>query len=169
MKHLANAVFGLLLALSFGVEAHAQTSTANTIVVEQPWARATPGGAKTGAAYMTLKNNGASADRLLSATTSVAEKVQFHKMTSEGGVSRMQEMPNVNLEPGAQVVFQPGGMHMMLVELKQPLKEGQTLSITLQFEKGESIAATVPIEKVGAMGPGHMGSMTDMPNHMMGK
>ena len=66
MRHLANAIFALLLALSFDVEAHAQISTANTIVVEQPWARATPGGAKTGAAYMTLKNNGASADRLLS-------------------------------------------------------------------------------------------------------
>lgn len=166
MRHLANEVFALLLALSIGVEAHAQTSAASTIVVEQPWARATPGGAKTGAAYMTLKNNGASGDRLLSATTSVAEKVQFHKMTNEGGVSRMQEMPNVNLEPGAQVVFQPGGMHMMLVELKQPLKEGQTLSITLQFEKAGSIAATVPIEKVGAMRPGNVGSMQG-PDHTM--
>ncbi|SRR6266566_1724207 len=169
MRYVANAIVALFLALPLGVEAHAQTSAASTMVIDQPWARATPGGAKTGAAYMTVKNSGASADRLLGATTSVADKVQFHKETTDNGVSRMQEVPSVNIEPGAQITFKPGEMHMMMVGLKQPLKEGQSLPMTLQFEKAGSIAVTVSIEKVGAMGHGNMGSMKQTPDHTMKK
>ncbi len=101
MRYVANAIVALFLALPLGVEARAQTSPASTMAIDQPWARATPGGAKTGAAYMTVKNSGASADRLLGATTSVADKVQFHKETTDNGVSRMQEVPSVNIEGGA--------------------------------------------------------------------
>ncbi|RTM14179.1 MAG: copper chaperone PCu(A)C [Bradyrhizobiaceae bacterium] len=158
MRYSANAIVAVFLVLALGVEVHAQTSAAGGVVIEQPWARATPGGAKTGAAYMTVKNSGVSPDRLVSATTSVADKVQFHEERGENGVSRMQEVASVNAEPGAQIVFKPGGMHMMMVGLKQPLKEGQTFQMTLQFEKAGSIAVAVPVGKVGAMEHGNMGS-----------
>jgi copper(I)-binding protein len=91
MKWLPHLMTALLFVLSVSNEAHPQTST-NTITVEQPWARATPGGARTGATYMTLINNGASTDRLLSATTPLADQVQFHKETEDNGVSRMREI-----------------------------------------------------------------------------
>jgi copper(I)-binding protein len=161
----ARLITALLLTLYIGSEAHAQTATSSTITVEQPWARATPKGASTGAAYMTLINNSTTADRLLGATTSMAEAVQFHKETQDNGVSRMRQVPAVDLEPGAKIIFKPGEMHMMIVRLKQPLTEGQTLPLTLQFEKAGAIEVTVPIGKVGAMEPNHMdhggmGSMT---------
>jgi copper(I)-binding protein len=168
MRYVAKVVVALFLALPLGVEAHAQTSVASAIMIDQPWARATPGGAKTGAAYMTVRNNGASADRLLGATTLVADKVQFHQETNDGGVSRMREVPSVNVEPGAQIVFKPGDMHMMMVGLRQPLQEGQTFPMTLQFEKAGSMAVTVLIGKVGAMEHGNMGSMQG-PDHTMKK
>ena len=168
MKWLLFLAAALLLALSLSNQTHAQTST-NTITVEQAWARATPGGARTGAAYMTLMNSGASADRLLSATTPVADQVQFHKQTEDNGVSRMREVHNVELSPGGKIIFKPGDMHMMIVGIKQPLQEGQTFPLTLQFEKAGKIDVTVPIEKVGAMRHEDMGSNMQMPNDKTGK
>jgi copper(I)-binding protein len=168
MKWLLFLAAALLLALSLSNQTHAQTST-NTITVEQAWARATPRGALTGAAYMTLINNGASADRLLSATTAVADQIQFHKQTEDNGVSRMREVHNVELSPGGKIIFKPGDMHMMIVGIKQPLQEGQTFPLTLQFEKAGKIDVTVPIEKVGAMRHEDMGSNMQMPNDKTGK
>jgi copper(I)-binding protein len=163
MRRMAHLITALLVALCLGGEPHAQTSAANMVVVQQPWARATPGGAKTGAAYMTLINDGASADRLLSATTPLADQVQFHKATEDNGVSRMREVHNVELEPGAKITFKPGEMHMMLVGLKEPLIEGKTLPLTLQFERAGSVNVTLPIEKVGAMQHEDMGTMMHGP------
>ena len=166
MKWLPHLATVLLLVLFVGNQTHPQTST-NTITVEHAWARATPGGARTGAAYMTLMNTGASADRLLSATTPVADQVQFHKEIEDNGVSRMREVHNVELSPGGKIIFKPGDMHMMIVGLKQPLKEGQTFPLSLQFEKARHIDVTVPIEKVGAMQHEDTGSTMHMPNKGM--
>ena len=163
MKWLPHLATALLLVLFVSSETHAQTST-NTITVEQAWARATPGGARTGAAYMTLINSGASTDRLLSATTPVADQVQFHKETEDNGVSRMREVHNVERSPGGKIIFKPSEMHMMIVGLKQPLTEGQTFPLTLQFEKAGKIDLTIPIEKVGAMKHEDMDHMTHMPD-----
>ena len=163
MKWLPHLATVLLLVLFVGNQTHPQTST-NTITVEHAWARATPGGARTGAAYMTLINNGTSTDQLLSATIPVADQVQFHKNTEDNGVSRMREVHNVELSPGGKVIFKPGQMHMMIVGLKQPLKEGQTFPLSLQFEKARHIDVTVPIEKVGAMKHEDMDHMTHMPD-----
>jgi copper(I)-binding protein len=159
MRYAVNLMSSVALALLIAGQLHAQTRGPNEITVEQPWARATPKGAKTGAAYMTLINNGASTDRLLGATTPVADQVQFHEVTEENGVSRMREVKTVELDPAAKIVFKPSEMHMMIVGLKQPLKEGQTFPLTLQFEKAGKIDVTVPIEKVGAMQHQDMGSM----------
>lgn len=169
MTRMVYLVAGLLLALCFGGELQAQASAARAIAVEQPWARATPAGAKTGAVYLTLINNGTATDQLVGATTPLADKVQFHKETEENGVSRMREMPNVDLAPGAKITFKPGEMHMMMVGLKQPLKEGETFVLTLQFAKAGSIAVTVPIEKVGAMQHEDMGAMMHGPGDAMTK
>ena len=168
MKWLPYLATALLLALFVSGETHAQMSM-NTITVEQAWARATPGGARTGAAYMTLMNSGASADRLLSATTPVADQIQFHKETEDNGVSRMREVHSVEISPGGKVIFKPSEMHIMIIGLKQPLKEGQAFPVTLQFEKAGKIDVTVPIEKVGAMKHGDMGSTMHTPDEGMKK
>ncbi|XSC45695.1 copper chaperone PCu(A)C [Bradyrhizobium sp. RDT10] len=105
---------------------------------------------------MTLINNGKARDSLLSATTPVAEKVQFHSTSEERGVSHMREMHAIEFAPGARVTFSPGGMHIMVVGLKQPLKEGQTFPLSLTFEKAGKVDVTVSIAKVGAMQGGSM-------------
>ena len=150
----------VLLVLLSGGSVYAQASAQTTIVVERPWARATPAGAKTGVVYVTLINNGSAGDSLLNAATPVADQVQFHSATEENGVSRMREVRTVDVTPGAKVTFSPGGLHIMMVGLKQPLKEGKTFPLSLTFEKAGKIEVTVPIEKVGAMHGGSMGSMT---------
>jgi copper(I)-binding protein len=169
MRHPVCLIAAILLALCVGNKSQAQTSAANPIVIEQPWARATPGGARTGAAYMTLINNGPSGDRLLGATTPLADKVRFHKETEDNGVSRMREVPTVDLEPGAKIIFKPGEMHMMIVGLKQPLTEGKTFQLTLQFEKAGNVEVMIPIEMIGAMQHDDMGSMTHGPDDAMKK
>jgi len=160
MGHAIRLICSVALAVSFGGRLQAQTASPNPITVGHPWARATPKGATTGAAYMTVTNNGASADRLVGATTPLADKVQFHKETEDNGVSRMREVRSMDLDPGTKVVFKPGDLHMMIVGLKQPLTEGKTFALTLQFEKAGSVKVTVPIEGIGAMQHDDMGSMT---------
>ncbi len=159
----------LLLLLLSADQTHAQTAGQNTIIVERPWARATPAGARTGAVYVTLINNGSSNDSLLSAATPVADQVQFHSASEENGVSRMREMRTVEVTPGARVAFSPGGLHIMVVGLKQPLKEGQSFPLTLNFEKAGKIDVMVPIAKVGAMQGGSMDSMTHGADEQMKK
>ncbi|WP_439361616.1 copper chaperone PCu(A)C [Bradyrhizobium sp. DASA03007] len=159
MKRPFKLILSIALALIAGAQVNAQTSSASSVVVERPWARATPGGAKTGAAYLILINNGEAGDQLLGATTPVADKVQFHSTTEENGMSRMREMPVVDLVPHAKTTFDPGGMHIMLVDLKQPLKEGQTFSLSLTFAKAGKVDVTVPVAKVGAMRPSDMAPM----------
>jgi copper(I)-binding protein len=156
MQPTGYTLAALMFASVLISQGHAQTADHHAIAVERPWARATPGGAKTGAVYVSLTNKGSVADRLLSATTPVAEKVQFHSVSEEGGVVRMREMPAIEIAPGANVVFSPGGMHIMLVGLNQPMREGHAIPLTLVFEKGGKVDVMVPVAKVGAMQHGDM-------------
>jgi copper(I)-binding protein len=149
MKQAIELILSVAFACAIGLQVHAQTSGPSPIVVEHPWARATPGGAKTGATYLTLINNADSADQLLGATTPVADKVQFHSTSEENGVSHMREMHAIDLSPRARVTFDPGGMHIMLVGLKQALKEGQTFPLTLTFAKAGKVDVTIPVAKIG--------------------
>ncbi|MEH2611146.1 copper chaperone PCu(A)C [Bradyrhizobium sp. AZCC 1693] len=148
-----------LLLLSGGF-AHSQTAGQNSIAIERAWSRATPAGAKNGAVYGTVINKGNVGDSLVGAATPVGDQVQFHSVAEENGVSRMREMPTVDVRPGAKVTFSPGGMHIMIVGLKEPLKEGQSFPMTMTFEKVGKIDVMVPVAKVGAMQGPAMDSMT---------
>lgn len=159
LKPVSQLIVALLFGACVALEAHAQTPAVNSIVIENAWARATPAGAKTGAVYMTLINNGAIPDRLLSATTPVADHVQIHKVSEENGVSSMRELRTMDIAPGATVTFKPSDMHVMLVGLKQPLEEGQTVPLTLEFEKIGKVNLLAAVAKVGAMRGGNVGSM----------
>src|SRR5260370_38421808 len=103
MRRASTVLLGFLLALAINGQAHAQTPDAKSIIVDHPWARATPAGAKTGAAYMTLINIGSFGDRLMVATTPVADAVHFHSGSEENGVSRMREMRAVGVARGGYV------------------------------------------------------------------
>jgi periplasmic copper chaperone A len=145
--------------------AFAQGGTASTIAVEQPWARATPAGAITGAAYMTLANKSQTADRLTAASSDVAAKVQIHEMAVVNGIMQMRPLADGLAVPaGGSVTLKPGGYHVMLIGLKKPLVAGETLPLTLTFANAGNISVTVPIKAMGATqsGKGGMGGMNGM-------
>ena len=160
MRHAITLISGIALALLVGTQPRAQAPSQSPITVEHSWARATPGGAKTAAVYVTLINKGDAADQLMTAATPISDKVQFHKESEENGVSRMRLLPALDIAPGATVTFTPGDMHIMLVGLKQPLREGQTFPLTLEFRKAGKVDVVVSVAKIGAMGRGDTGSMT---------
>ena len=135
--------------------AHAATG----IVVEHPWARATPGGAANGVAYVTLTNKGAESDRLIGATSPVASSIQIHEEKTENGISHMSALDGIDLTAGATVTLKPSGIHLMMT-LKQPLKKGATFPLTLTFQKAGPITVTVKVGSVGQMND--MGGMSGM-------
>lgn len=142
--------------------AFSQTSKAAGIDVEQPWARATPAGAQTGAVYMTLDNKSGVADRLTAVASDVAAKVQLHQMKVENGVMQMREVAGgLPIAAGGAVVLKPGSYHVMLIGLKKPLVAGDKIALTLTFEKAGTVSVDVPVQALGAMQPtmGGMGTM----------
>lgn len=159
MKSLCLALALLLAGLA---PAAAQITPPTTIEIIAPWARATPGGAQTAAAYMTLMNKGAGADRLLAVATPVAKTAALHKTENRNGVMQMLPVEGVDLPPGSQAVFKPGGYHIMLMGLTHPLAEGQSFPLTLTFAKAGEITVAVKVRKVGAMGAGMSGMPQDM-------
>jgi copper(I)-binding protein len=153
---LKSILLAVLLAIGAIAGAAAQSTT---VEVQHPWARATPAGAKTAALYMTLVNHGPADDRLLSVTTPVAGKAEVHSTTTENGVTRMRPAGALTVAPGIPTELKPGGYHVMLMDLKAPLVAGQSVSLTLTFEKAGQVNATAAVEKAGASGPGDMPGM----------
>ena len=126
------------------------------IEIEHPWARATPGGATVGGGYLVLKNTGATADRLVSATASFAGKVEIHEMAVTNGVMTMRPLPDgLAIPAGGTVTLKPGSYHIMFMQLKQPLKEGETVDGTLTFEKAGTVPVQFKVESLGAGAAGH--------------
>ncbi len=131
--------------------------TVGELRVEQPWARASATqGAKAGAAYFTLVNLGAEADRLIAVATPVAKMASLHHSVMDKGVMKMLPVAAVEVSPGEPAVLRPGGLHVMLMGLKAPLIEGETVTLTLTFEKAGSIEIEVTIQGPAAMQPGMM-------------
>ncbi len=141
------------LALTFGLLGiGSAVAQSNQIVVEKAWARATPKMAVTGGAYLTMTNRGPSEDRLLNVTSPVAEKIQFHTMAIDNGVAKMAQLPAVELPPGVPVALKPGGIHMMLLRLKRPLAEGESIPLTLTFEKAGAVEVEARVLGIAATG-----------------
>jgi periplasmic copper chaperone A len=123
------------------------------IVIEQPWSRATP--VKVGGAYMTLRNNGAVADRLVKVASPLAERGEIHETKVEGGTAMMRPVESIELKPrGGSVQLKPGGLHVMLMGLQRPLKEGERIKLVLTFERAGTIEIEARVEKAGALAPG---------------
>lgn len=123
------------------------------LVVASPWSRATPGGAKIGGGYLKVTNNGTTADRLTSATAGFADHVEIHEMSMTDGVMKMRPLNNgLEIKPGETVELKPGGFHMMFMDLKQPLKQGDTLKVTLKFEKAGALDVNFSVNALGATG-----------------
>jgi periplasmic copper chaperone A len=126
-----------------------------SIHITQPWARATPKGASSGAGYLTVTNNGTAADRLTCAGSDAAAQCQIHTMSMENGVMKMRPVEGgLEIKPGETVTLRPGSDHMMLLNLKHPLETGNAVEATLQFEKAGSVKVALPVVAIGAAAPG---------------
>jgi copper(I)-binding protein len=123
------------------------------VSVEQPWSRATPPGAKVGVGFMQLKNGGA-ADRVVGASSPVAGRVEMHITTREGDVMKMREVSSFEVPAGGTFELKPGGAHLMLMELKGPLKKGERVPLTLRLEKGGELKVELSVQEMGARHPG---------------
>lgn len=120
---------------------------AGDIRIGHPWARPTIAGQTTGAGYLKLENRGQAADRLLSASSTAAERVELHSMKLDGDVMRMRALDAVELPPGATVELKPGGDHLMLMGLKAPLEAGGSVPLKLRFERAGEVTVEVKVEK----------------------
>lgn len=114
--------------------------------VTQPWAR--PGAiGDNSAIYLVIDNPTSEADTLLGAATDVANTTELHKSTMENGMMMMEPQEKVSINARSKVVFEPGGLHVMLVGLKQDLHAGDTIRLTLNFEKAGAITLDVPVKE----------------------
>lgn len=121
------------------------------LVVTAPWSRATPKGAKIGAGYLTIRNNGTAPDRLVSVEADAAGKTDIHEMTMKDGVMHMRPLAGgITIAPGKSVVLSPSGFHLMLMDLKAPLEQGQSFEATLHFEKAGPLKVKFQIGGIGA-------------------
>ncbi len=129
---------------------HGHEYHAGALYIDHPHARPTPPGARTGAAYFSVTNKGGSQDRLLRASSPRATAVELHSMSMDGNVMRMRAMPAVALPAGAMVKLEPGGLHVMLSGLKQPLKAGERFPVTLVFENAGPVTVEIAVVAAGA-------------------
>ena len=157
--------FAALAALTLSVPALAHGFKAGSIEIEHPWARATADGATNGAVYLVLDNEGKAADRLVSAASPAAAKVQLHAHIDDNGVMRMREINAIDLAPDATVKLAPGGLHVMLLGLTEPLKKGKAVPLTLTFEKAGSVTVEVAVQGAGDLKADHEGMEHEHHDH----
>jgi len=150
--HVRALFAALLLLLPFPLAA--QDNQAGTISVSAPWARASAGQAPNGAAYMTLVNDGGEPDFLIEAASDVAERAELHSHTMKDGVMQMRPVEKIEVSPGDPTTLEPGGLHVMLIGLKAPLREDETFPLALTFKEAGTVTVEVTVGPVGAMGSG---------------
>jgi periplasmic copper chaperone A len=141
----------LVGALGWLNSASANSFKAGELSIEQPYANASTAGTKTGAAYFSkIKNTGTRPDKLISAKTTVAQSVEIHTMKMDGNIMRMREISGIDLPAGQEVLFGQGtdnGYHLMLMGLKEPLKDGEPFKLILKFERAGEVEVLVQVQK----------------------
>lgn len=144
--------------LVFGESAFAKDFKLGDLEIIQPWSRATPSSAKAAGGWLVIKNGGETPDRLVSATAEIADRAAVHEMTMSGGVMSMRALKDGLAIPArSEVVLKPGSYHLMFEDLKRPLKQGESFSGTLTFEKAGTVSVTYSVEGMGATAPAHEG------------
>jgi len=146
----------LAAAFALATSAAAHDYVQGDIHIMKPWSRPLPAVSVNGAAYMTLVNKGSVPDRLLSISTPAARKAELHNHIMEGGLMKMRPVGTFEITPEDPSVLQPGGLHIMLMGLSQPLVDGNSFPLTLNFERAGSIEVEVMIFDPEETGDGHM-------------
>lgn len=148
-RHLL-ATAALLFAAT---AAAAHDFKAGPITIGHPWSRPTGPGQAVGGGFVKFTNEGTATDRLVAASAAVSATVELHTMRMEGDVMRMRQVDAIELPAGSSVELKPGGLHLMFMGLKQPLKAGETFPVTLRFEKAGEVVVQFNVETPKSAGP----------------
>ena len=134
----------------------AHSFTSGALKIGHPWSRETAKGQSVGGGYLTITNNGKSADRLTGGATGIAAQVQVHSMSMDGGVMRMRQLKDgLAIPAGGAVALKPASFHLMFIGLKRPLKRGELVPVTLHFARAGKVAVQFKVEAVTYGGPSH--------------
>lgn len=140
MKYVTLALTSCLAAF--------QANAADNILAEYVYARATPPAAATSAVFAELTNSGEQQRVLVSASTPAAGKVELHDVIHDGDMMKMRQVEQMIIPPHGTLILKPGGLHIMLFDLKHPLQEGESIDVELTFANGEKQTLSAPVKKV---------------------
>ncbi|WP_441278565.1 DUF1775 domain-containing protein [Tardiphaga sp. 172_B4_N1_3] len=127
---------------------------AGDLMIMTPWTRATPPAAKVAGGYLTITNNGKTSDKLLGGTFTGGSRIEVHEMSVTDGVMKMRPLnEGLEIKPGATVKLEPGGYHLMLMDLAKPFAKGDKVKAQLQFEKAGKVDIELDVNAVGASAP----------------
>jgi periplasmic copper chaperone A len=153
MRNVLRPIFLLLILplVWFAAPAGAHDYRKGSLHIDHPWSRETPKGAGVGAGYVVIENRGSAADRFIAFSTEIAGRAEMHEMAVVDGVMRMRPLPKgVEVAPGMSVRFEPGGLHLMFLDLRKPLVKGERFKVTLEFEQAGKVGVEFHVEAMGA-------------------
>lgn len=148
MLRLATLTLG---TLTLSTLLFATTASADTLTVDDPYVREVPPGSPATAAFMTLHNSGDSAVRLISADNSIAEHTELHNHVNVDGVMQMRQVEAIEVPAGGSALLAPGGLHLMMIGLQNPVSEGDQVELSLTFDNGETLELDAPVRPVMPM------------------
>lgn len=153
MKHntLFNAVFFITVGFGMVAAAQAQTVKVGSVQIENAYTRATVPGQQVAGGFMKIENKGA-VDQLISASSSASGEVQLHEMAMEGNVMKMRQVKEVTVPASGSVELKPGGLHLMLINIKAPLTAGETVPVKLKFAKAGEVEVRMLVNAMGNSG-----------------
>lgn len=144
----AGALASALMLLSLGSLAEQQT-TLGALRIAKAWSNALPPVAKTGAVYVTIANTGTKDERLVAIESSIAARAELHNHSMDDGVMKMRKVEGgVAIAAGDEVVFEPGGLHIMLMGLEEPITSGVVFQVTLTFERAGNVEVPVSVREM---------------------
>lgn len=140
----------------------------SALKIHEPWARATPGGVTIGAAYVKITTENSDGDRLIEVNSPAAGRSEIHTHVMDGDVMKMRKVDALKVSQDRPLRLSPGGDHIMLFDLKEPLKPGTTIPLTLTFEKAGSKAVQATVLDIGSNGPDSTVERGSASNHDQG-
>ena len=146
---VAARVLGCALGGLLSAAPAAQHHTLGDLSIHGAWSRELPPVAPNGAAYFHVRNGGSDAVRIVSVSSPVADRAELHAHESDGGVMKMRHVHEVEVPAGEAISLEPGGLHVMLIGLKQPLVDGESFPLTVEFDNAGTIEVTVEITREG--------------------
>lgn len=155
--------FAFTAALLSCAPAVARDYTLKSLTIVNPHARATPPGARTAGAYLTIENRGRDNDQLVRAASPIADSTELHAMRMEGNVMRMRGVTAIGVPAGSRMALTPGGYHVMFVGLRKPLVAGDHVPLALTFEKAGTVDVEVTVTPLDAAASNPRMPRMDMP------